>query len=78
MTDKYMLIFDGKEHPGGTGTPNTNVTARKINDRSIEEKWTRDGQSADVRQACSRPSKTPLSRHGSHANDEQGCAIENW
>jgi hypothetical protein len=44
MADEYTLIFDGKEHPGGTGTPNTNVTARKINDRSLEERWTRDGK----------------------------------
>lgn len=44
MADQYTLVFYEKEHPGGAGTPNTNVTARKINDRSFEEKWTRDGK----------------------------------
>jgi hypothetical protein len=43
FAQEYDLIFDGKEHTVEAGGP-SNLTARVINDRSIEEKWSRDGK----------------------------------
>lgn len=45
IADEYTLVFDGKEHSGSTGTPSgTKLTAKKIDERTIQEKWTRDGK----------------------------------
>jgi hypothetical protein len=42
---EYTLVFDGKEHPAEGGA-NDALAALKINERSYEEKWTRNGKLA--------------------------------
>jgi DNA-binding PadR family transcriptional regulator len=43
IRQEYTLVFDGKEHPA-ENRANETLTARKINERSFEEKWTRNGK----------------------------------
>ena len=43
-SQEYTLIFDSKPHGVESAGPNGTLTARKINDRSIEEQWARDGK----------------------------------
>jgi hypothetical protein len=42
MGQEYALVFDGKEHP--VEGPNNTLAARKITERSYEEKWMRNGK----------------------------------
>jgi hypothetical protein len=44
MPQEYTLVFDGKPHAVESLGPDQTLTARKINERTIEEQWTRDGK----------------------------------
>jgi hypothetical protein len=45
MQQEYTLTFDGQPHTVDSGGgPTADLTARKINERTIEEHWTRQGK----------------------------------
>ena len=44
MRQEYTLIFDGKEHEVTAAGGNDRLSVRKLNERSFEERWTRDGK----------------------------------
>jgi hypothetical protein len=44
LAQEYDLVFDGREREVDGGGPTASLVVRKVNDRSVEEKWTRDGK----------------------------------
>jgi hypothetical protein len=46
VPEDYDWILNGNEHTVHSPRPNTKLTVRKLNDRSVEERWTRDGKTS--------------------------------